>query len=630
VLAAAGASEVIIYSLCKAAGFKWNDDVGALPKVKLPAGAQVSLGAVLADIDGDQRLDLLILGPQTSKSDELPTYSTFVAFGAGDGTFNSTANPVPGAVDHTATLLDVEAAALPLAAGDLNHDGRADFVFPNTIIWSKKPCPSLSKSCYDLWEHYFDLKQARIADLNGNQINDLVAIVEESRTLYFFNGNGTNLPTLYEIPVEGEPTGLGIGDFDGDLVNDVAVAQRVGSVLGVETGANGDSIVAGGGGNVFTVGFGNLQGAPSAPQRMGELGRIDAMATGHLAIRGLDLMSDVGVLGLDQAGVPSVAIFTGASNRQLQSPFELAVEGEVPDTPTAIQLGRFDADGSQRDIAVIGVNQKQRRLWLVPTTGDAALSVNTTTSTALPAEFDPCGSFLVPIDVGGGQDDLYLVGRAKPPQSGTQILVAKAGSGKWEIGAPVILDDLMIVPHFIRYIFCRDTVLDFDLPDIGEILESKVTHFGDVEVADLDGEGPRELVLLSFEATESEAAPFAAKLVVLRGGNLDAASRIDIALPADRHPFSFAILNADGDPEPEIAYVSPQGIFVADLDLEARTLTDLTTVMDVASAQGGASSFGDSAPLNMVSGDFNGDGIADIAMAYQLSTDVYFGKAVNP
>ena len=49
---------------------------------------------------------------------------------------------------------------------------------------------------------------------------------------------------------------------------------------------------------MFTVGFGNLQGAPSVPQRMGELGRIDAMATGHLAIRGLDLMGDVGVLGL--------------------------------------------------------------------------------------------------------------------------------------------------------------------------------------------------------------------------------------------------------------------------------------------------------------------------------------------
>jgi hypothetical protein len=614
VLTAAGAKDVIIYSPCKLDGYAFNTDLGALPKVTLQGGAAVSLGATLADIDGDGKLDLLVLGP--GKPGE---YGAFVAFGAGDGTFNSSLPALPGATDNVAGFAGFSVKALPLAAGDLDGDGRADFVFPNELAWSAA-CASLGPSCFvRVPRKAGELLAARIADFNGNGLKDLVSIVPDSRTLYFADGNKTRLPTQHEIPTEGQPTSLAVGDFDGDLVLDVAIAQEKLGVIGADEGSKA-------GGSLFTVAFGNVQGPPAPPQRMGELKSIVGMAVGNLAMRGLDYMADVGVLGLDQSDTYSVAIFNGSNNRQMQSPFELSLGAETPDSPATLQLGRFTGD-KELDIAVLGRTESATRLWIAPTTGEAALSVQTTRASDLASlgEYvEPCATHLAPLDTDqDGVDELFLVS-PQEKAAGTRVIVAKVEKGDWKISKAFTIDDFTIGMHPARAAGCKlNAGIDIGFGKKAKPGEEELVH-GEVAVAKLDGTGRADLVLLVLTSTEAQ---FDSRIVVLRGG--DPAARVDLKFPEGVFPFSATFFNADTDPELELAYFG----IVADL---ANPAADVGLTLEVANvdwATGDVTSrlalpASSADPANLVSGDFDGDGVIDLAMAYRFQTDLYLGKPV--
>ena len=116
--------------------------------------------------------------------------------------------------------------------------------------------------------------------------------------------------------------------------------------------------------------------------------------------------------------------------------------------------------------------------------------------------------------------------------------------------------------------------------------------------------------------------------MVLRGG--DPAARLDLKFPEGVFPFSVSLLNADTDPELELAYFG----ILADLSSPNADVQLTLEVANVEWATGEitsrialpAPSAAD--PGNLVSGDFDGDGVIDLAMAYRFQTDVYLGKPV--
>lgn len=629
-------SQVYVFSPCKQGGVSWNDDFAALPPVTLPGATTVGGGVLLADFDGDGHLDLLIGGALPGPPGEGAEALALVAYGAGDGTFNSTSPAVPGATDGKAALTTLLLPNMPLAAGDINGDGRADLVLPHAFVMSVPGCNQLSKACYDAYPILLGgLIAARVEDFNGNGLPDVVAISGQVRSVFFFNGTGSNVTNLFVVPTVGLPTTLASGDFDGDLVRDVAIAESQGGIIGV-----GGTATKGGDvgvvpdpsdGDVLSVLFGKLQGAPEPPVRMGELGWVEGILTGNLAVQGFDKMSDIGVLSTDQFGARAVALFAGASNRQLQSPFQLTDSGGEPDLPVAVGVGQFTSD-DHLDIAALAVTLGgETRLWLVPSTGTAALSTGTTKVLTLGAGSDvaPCSASLVRMDLDAdGRDELLVIGEAAGANAqGARIVVARASSNEgvdsFSLDPPIDFPELKLTNHPLPRSLCRAYLT-------GEDVEEAEGRLGRVEVGNVDATGGQDLVVMTFVATgEGEQQTLTSRLLVFPDGKLDAGSALDIALPSDVNPVTFTLLYADKDPELELAYFAPQGTFVADLDLAAKKLTNLVTLDQPFFGAEPATAPGFDFPINPVAGDFDGDGIPDVAMGYLSGTQLFYGVPVR-
>jgi len=135
VLAVAGKSEVVLHPTCTLATGVQNPSAADSPRFRLPEKRTVAHGVLVTDVDGDGLLDVVVGASEPGAAEVRPLY---VAFGQGDGSMAS-APPAATpnlALPRLAVRLDLDAGTFPLAAGDLNDDGKADFVFPGLVAMS--------------------------------------------------------------------------------------------------------------------------------------------------------------------------------------------------------------------------------------------------------------------------------------------------------------------------------------------------------------------------------------------------------------------------------------------------------------------------------------------------------------
>jgi FG-GAP-like repeat len=575
-------STLYVFSPCKldpdpAKGIVLNIG-GSAVQTALPDGDTVLGPGRLVDLDGDGHLDLAVV---LANGDQR---FIGVGYGLGDGTFDST-SPVGATGDgHLAHAGDL-GTTTPLAIADLDGDGAVDYVDSKGVFVQRgSSWEIVGASGSDTWS------SAVIADLNGNGIQDVFAAVANGAGALFMNGSGHGELSPFAVTSKGSLSHLEVGDYDGDLILDVAAAERS----------------SGPGGDFLSVLFGRSTGAPESAQRMGLIGDALQVATTRASPAGGPQWSldDVTTFEKTPDQILAFAGFGGRGDRQLRAqflPVSQADYGTSGLPPRRLASGRFD-DDDHRDLAELcdtsfhGV--QGFGLWLVPMRDQARVPLSGVRPSApLPdKEADFLHSELGSGDLDGdGIDELVLLAPATKPGGGSLGYVARAlpgddGKRFWKLGDATPLE----------WRFEERQDLDVPSGDPGG---------GRLVIADLDADGDQDVLALAPAQTNAPGV-----LVELRGtGGLNLGDAIVLPDTPDGPATAFALIQADRDPAFELALLASSRVYLADFVPGESYVVASTPVAEVSGAE------------LIAAGDFDADGVPDLALGTASSVAVLRG-----
>jgi len=168
-------------------------------------------GLAAADFTGDGHTDLAVITDNPDKVSLL--------INSGDGTFSG----------PQTSQLGSGVGARKAAAGDLTGDGVADLAVTlhnrNEVVVltsSGGVFTIIARGAVGL-----DARSVRIADLNGDLLNDMVVVNRDSNTVnVLLNlGGGTSF-TSTSYATGDEPRDVALGDFDGDMRPEIVVSNH--------------------------------------------------------------------------------------------------------------------------------------------------------------------------------------------------------------------------------------------------------------------------------------------------------------------------------------------------------------------------------------------------------------------
>jgi hypothetical protein len=331
-----------------------------------------------ADLNGDGHLDVLVGSAQR----------TFVAYGDGTGLATAVPYVLPvraAAGDAGVPEAGVAAAAtsgspmlMPLAAGDVTGDGVVDFALPDGLLVSRPPSSAEPYEYLPFESGATRWTVAVIADLNANGHPDVIAGSSERPGLDFFNGTGGEALTYFSVPTSRPVQRVAVGDFDGDLIEDLAFTQGGGTDLGEAQ---------------VMISFGEPSGAPLPGVAVARLPNVEQLESfrelelSHLLIASSETTEQ------ERRGV--LTVLTGSGDRLPVALYELntfAADNSVNEsTALRVLAGAFTSE-ARGDVLALGVDDLvdpyQLDFWLLPQLGSSA-GLPVRLSGALPADALP-------------------------------------------------------------------------------------------------------------------------------------------------------------------------------------------------------------------------------------------------
>jgi hypothetical protein len=210
--------------------------------VLVSAGLANPLAVGVADINGDGASDIVTVGAKTSGSN--PVGFTAVLRGDGTGAFPTRNFSQGGDVRRSLVLADLNGdSKLDLATAD---SGREDFPGKAWVgLGDGTGCFGVCGGGSFTADAGVGTTSIARGDFNGDGLSDLVTANYESDDVTVFLGNGTgSLPTGQSFPAHDGPVGVNVGDFDGDGRQDLAVANAVSQDVSVLPGSGTGSFGA--------------------------------------------------------------------------------------------------------------------------------------------------------------------------------------------------------------------------------------------------------------------------------------------------------------------------------------------------------------------------------------------------
>ena len=282
-----------------------------LPAVNYGVGSEPWSVAV-GDFNGDGKPDLAVTN--------LITDNVSVLLGNGDGTFQT-------AVDYGTGI-----EPFSVAVGDFNGDGKLDLVVANGGGRSNNVSVLLGKGdgTFQTAVNYgsgIEPFWVTVGDFNGDGIPDLAVANWYSGTMSVLlgKGDGTFLAAV-NYGTGSEPVLVAVGDFNGDGIPDLATANL---------NSNNISVLLGKGDGTFLAAVNYSVGTDPTSVAVGDFNGdgIPDLAVTYLAVGG------------------GVAIFLGRGDGTFLAPVTYA----AGTTPNSVTVGDFNGDGIP-DLAVANEN----------------------------------------------------------------------------------------------------------------------------------------------------------------------------------------------------------------------------------------------------------------------------------
>ncbi len=532
-------------------------------------------GILLADYDGDSHLDIIV-----------GAASGVIIFPSDKGTgfgapYSATKSPLRGA------KLD----EMPLAAADVNGDGAVDYIISRGIEISKVtaqdagsprgvPDYAYIPGGVSRWS------KAMVTRLNGDAYPDIVAASADQADLDFLAGTGGGELTPYTISTSGPVTEMAAGDFDGDLVPDLAFVEA--------SSATGKTEVV--------IAYGRTSGPPETPRAVGSLSgisRIDALP------RSLSALEDLAIFAQTEGVVPggprtsALAVLLGSGDRQPIAPLIFSdANSPRPQTPNitrewqpqAVIAGNF-LDQNRVDLAgfALAFRFKADDSQPQPPPYPASLWVADGTTTS-PTEFAPAKELLnldaLATKYGRSESVVLLTAVGDIDRDGLADAVALAQTKAGSIDGPAF------------HVLIRGAISST------AVAAEQVVAENQIGLLDVDADGFLDVVLAVDAGEKSKV------LVFLNDGHgAFVREAIAVGVPNGAEPArGFAQVTTRGarggaGRHADLVVVTTHHAYLASFvpDSMAFALRDLGVAL------------GDG--TGVAAGDFDGDGVADIALA---------------
>ena len=583
-----------------------------LLQVTLQGGGQLSGRIFLVDIDGNGIRDMVTGTSSPCPSGGGRCCSTHLALGTYDAatdTYGMTSDFSLATVDGQALLAGLEPGTQglctygeqgdapplhPLAVEDVNFDGDVDVLTPYGLFISDTATGGAN--VYPPSGSYWT--DGVFADLTGDGIADAVGSSDESAGLDLFIGDGQAFMNLHPIPTQRPTARLGVGDFDGDLVLDLALSELAFADPEAPANTTGDTL---------SVLYGKPLSPPDAPVQMG---RLDVLAQ-VVPIRfgqfpaGPDGFADLAVVTLrGEPALPSILVLAGSADRLLVSPFLLDLGATSLATPVSVVAGRFDDSGHEGLLALTvrfegsGDFDESGAYWLL-TEDEASFSANKQQNVALPEAFTAdlhtqglSDVLALDLDADGIDEAVALAPESPGPDalgaaSRLFVVLRATGSGgvPWTIDAPV--SAAAERPYNLHA-----GTADVDQNGTDDLY---VVYVG----ADLRSE-----IVVYWNDGTGTLSPGASAV-------LPAAIADEATGDLDEYAYGVAFTNLDADPQLEAVVSSYTGTYRADLDVETRAFSAPLTVKSLPAG-----------PV-VAAGDVDGDGLGDLVLGDGASLCLY-------